>query len=153
MIFKKLIDIGDDDLFAFLRVSNFKSIETLLRIDKIERYLMVLGPIDTRSKAERGVKEIDNEKLLYLLRNRQVDEFNKYVEEGVLIHLPFENLARCDLQNFHLKESMLFRADLSYAILSGADLSGANLSGANLFVTNLSYANLYQANLSEAHSL
>jgi hypothetical protein len=83
-IYKKLIDIGDNDLFAFLRVS----IETLLRIDKIERYLRVLGPIGTTGRAEMGEEEIDNERLLSLLRNGQVKEFNEYAKQRILIHFP-----------------------------------------------------------------
>ncbi|MGC1932694.1 MAG: pentapeptide repeat-containing protein [Candidatus Nitrosopolaris sp.] len=92
------------------------SIETLLRIDKIERYLRVLDPIGTTSKTEKFL-DIDNEKQLDLLRNR---EFNKYVEQGIPIHLTFEKLAGCDLQNFHFFGSMLFKANLSGANLSRA---------------------------------
>jgi uncharacterized protein YjbI with pentapeptide repeats len=141
-IYKKLIDIDDNNLFTFLRVS----IETLLRIDKIERYLRVLDPIGTTSEAEKFL-DIDNEKQLELLRNRQVTEFNKYVEQGIRIHLPFEKLAECDLQDFRLNDSMLFKTILYGANLSGANLSGANLSGANLRGANLSRANLIGTNL------
>jgi uncharacterized protein YjbI with pentapeptide repeats len=144
-IYKKLIDIGDNDLFSFLRVS----IETFLRIDKIERYLRVLDPIGTTSKAEKFL-DLGNEKQLDLLLNRQVREFNNYVEQGILIHLPFEKLARCDLQNFHLKGSMLFRADLSEANLSRANLVGANLVGADLTRVNLRGAFLSEADLTRA---
>lgn len=136
-IYKKLIDIGDEDRFAFLRVC----IETLLRIDKIERYLRVLCPIGTTSKAEMGEKEVDNEKLLYLLRNGEVKEFNGYVNGGI-IHLPFENLARCDIRKFHLKDTMLFMTDLSKADLTDADLFDANLTGADLFDANLTVADV-----------
>ncbi len=134
-IYKKLIDIDDNNLFTFLRVS----IETLLRIDKIERYLRILDPIGTTSKAEKFL-DIDNEKQLELLRDRQVTEFNKYVEQGICIHLPFEKVAECDLRNFRLNDSMLFRANLS----------GANLSWAKLYEADLSWATLYEANLSGA---
>ena len=141
------------------------SIETLLRIDKIERYLRVLDPIGMTSKAEKFLN-IDNEKQLDLLLTRQVTEFNKYVEQGMLIHLPFEELPECDLQNFRLSGSILFRAnlsganlsaailsgaDLSAASLSAADLSAADLSGAILSAADLSGADLSGANLSEAN--
>jgi hypothetical protein len=150
-IYKKLIDIGDDDLFAFLRVS----IKTLLRIDKIERYLRVLDPIGTTSKAEMREKEIDNEKLLDLMRNGKVEEFNDHPPGEILIHLPFENLAGWDLRKFDLSHSMLFDADLSGTNLSKAnlfwaDLIRANLSRANLSEADLSWANLYEARLYEA---
>jgi uncharacterized protein YjbI with pentapeptide repeats len=144
-IYKKLIDIADNDLFTFLRVS----IETLLRIDKIERYLRVLDLIGTTSKAEKFL-EIDSEKQLDLLRNGQVTEFNKYVEQGVAIHLPFEKLAGCDLKNFRLEDSMLFRTDLSGANLIWANLSRADLSRADLSRATLSEARLSEARLSEA---
>jgi uncharacterized protein YjbI with pentapeptide repeats len=63
-----------------------------------------------------------------------VAEFNECVQRGILIHLPFENLAGCDLQNFHLNESMFFTTNLSKAILSDTNLSKAILSWANFFV-------------------
>jgi len=125
------------------------SIETLLRIDKIERYLRVLDPIGMTSKAEKFLN-IDNEKQLDLLLTRQVTEFNKYVEQGMLIHLPFEELPECDLQNFRLSGSILFRANLSGANLSAAILSGANLSAAILSGADLSAASLSAADLSAA---
>jgi uncharacterized protein YjbI with pentapeptide repeats/energy-coupling factor transporter ATP-binding protein EcfA2 len=144
-IYKKLIDIGDDDLFIFLRASK----ETLLRIDKIERYLRVMDPIVMTSRVEKSLG-IDSGKQLHLLRNRQVKEFNQYSEQGIPIHLPFEFLVGCDLHNFNLYDSMLFRADLTGVNLVAANLYNANLSEANLSKANLSKAKLLEANLSGA---
>jgi hypothetical protein len=66
-----------------------------------------VDPIGTRGKAEKFL-DIDNEKQLDLLRNRKYKQFNKYIEQGIPIHLPFETLAECDLMNFHLGGSMFF---------------------------------------------
>ena len=145
-IYKKLIDIDDNELFTFLRVSK----ETLLRIDKIERYLMVSDPIGMTNKVEK-LLDIDSRKQLNLLRNRQVTEFNKYLEQGIPIHLPFAKLSYSDLHDFSLQGSMLFMSDLSGANLSEASLSWSNLSGASLSEANLSEAYLSEANLSEAN--
>ena len=64
-IYKKLVDIDDNDLFTFLRAS----IKTLLRIGKIDKYLSVVDPIGTTGKVGKFL-DIDNEKQLDLLRNR-----------------------------------------------------------------------------------
>ena len=150
-IYKKLIDIDDNDLFTFLSVSK----ETLLRIDKIERYLMVSDPIGLINKVEKFL-DIDNEKQLDLLRNGRVTEFNKYVEQGMRIHLPFEELPISHLQDFSLRASLFFRSNLTGANLTGAILIGANLTGAILIGANLTGAiltgaYLFMANLSEAY--
>jgi uncharacterized protein YjbI with pentapeptide repeats len=149
-IYKKLIDIDDNQLFTFLSLSK----ETLLRIDKIERYLMVSDPIGMTNKVEKFL-DIDSRKQLNLLRDRQVAEFNKYLQQGIPIHLPIEKLSGSDLRGFSLRGSMLFMSDLSVANLSAADLSeadltGADLSGAMLPQAKLSGAMLPQAKLSGA---
>ena len=121
-IYKKIVDIGDDDLFTFLKVSK----ETLLRIDKIEKYLKVLDITSITSNVERFL-DIDSARQLNLLRNQDVIEFNKYFEQGIPIHLPLLNngeLVGLVLQNFHFENSLLFRSDLSEANLFGSELSG-----------------------------
>ena len=144
-IYKKLVDIGDNDLFTFLKSSK----ETLLKIDNIERYLGVLDAIGPKSITIEGQKylDIDSEKQSDLLRKREVTEFNKYTDQGIAIHLPYKKLAQCDLQNFRLDHSMLFRANLSKSNLYRANLTGAFLYGANLYKANLTEAILSDANL------
>jgi Pentapeptide repeats (8 copies) len=126
VIYKKLIDIDYNELFTFLTVSK----EVLLRIDNIERYLMVSDPIGMTNKLKRPL-DVDSRKQLNLLRNRQVTEFNKYLEQRIPIHLPFEKFSGSDLHQFRLAGSLLFMSDLSGADLFKADLINANLSGAN----------------------
>jgi hypothetical protein len=99
-IYKKLIDIDYNELFTFLTVSK----EVLLRIDNIERYLMVSDPIGMTNKLKRPL-DVDSRKQLNLLRNRQVTEFNKYLEQRIPIHLPFEKFSGSDLHQFRLAGS------------------------------------------------
>ena len=104
---------------------------------------MVSDPIGMTSKVEKFL-DIDSRKQLNLLRNRQVTEFNKYLEQGIPIHLPFEKLSGFDLHDFSLEGSLLFRSNLSGANLFGANLSGANLIGANLLkavIINCKFSN------------
>jgi uncharacterized protein YjbI with pentapeptide repeats len=145
-IYKKLIDIGDNELFTFLIVSKV----TLLRIDKIERYLMVSDPVGMTNKVEKFL-DIDSGKQLNLLRNGQVTEFNKYLAQGIPIHLPFEELSDFDLHDFDLRGSLFFMSQLSKANLSKAKLSEAYLYGADLSEAKLSEADLSKADLSEAY--
>lgn len=53
---KKLIDIGNNELYTFLRVSN----ETLLKVDRIERYQMVPDPIGMTYKDNLQVAFADD---------------------------------------------------------------------------------------------
>jgi uncharacterized protein YjbI with pentapeptide repeats len=87
---------------------------------------------------------------LNLLHNRQVTEFNKYLEQGIPIHLPIEKLSDSDLRDFSLQDSLLFICDLTRADLFKADLTRADLTLANLFEANMTGANLFEANLFKA---
>ena len=137
-IYKKLIDIGDDDLFAFLRVS----IETLLKIDKIERYLRVLDPIGTIGKADL---EIDIHK-----RNLDLSGGKLHGAKLSKADLYAADLSEADLAGADLSNADLYGADLSKAYLFDANLVHANLSKANLSKAYLVHANLSEADLSEA---
>jgi uncharacterized protein YjbI with pentapeptide repeats len=110
-IYRKLIDIDDNELFTFLRVSK----EALLRIDSIEKYLMVSDPIGMTNKVGT-LLDIDSRKQSNLIHNKLVTEFNKYFS-GIPIHLPFEKLSGCELHDFSLSFSLLFMSDLSGAKL------------------------------------
>jgi hypothetical protein len=117
-IYRKLIDIDDNELLTFLRVSK----EVLLRIDNIEKYIMVSDPISMTNKVGR-LLDIDSRKQTNLIHNKQVTEFRKYLQQAIPIHLPFEKLSGSDLHEFSSSYSLLFMSDLSLANLSGANLS------------------------------
>ena len=144
-IYNKLIEIDDNDLFAFLQIASVP----LLKIDTIDSYLRI---VDTTGLTIKGkdVKEIDSKKPLEYLLNGQVKEFNDYRKnKNFFIHLPYADLQKRKLAvEVNLSKSFLFKADLSGADLSGAILSMADLSRANLSRANLSGANLLSANLS-----
>jgi uncharacterized protein YjbI with pentapeptide repeats len=139
-IYKRLVELDDKELFTFLTVSK----KTLLKVDKIEKYLEVSDPFGMAKRTEKFL-DIDSGKQLNLLRNRGVTEFNEYRKR--VLHLPFVELTGSDLRDFRLSRSLLFRANLNRANLAGANLAGANLSGANLNGANLSEARLYGATL------
>jgi hypothetical protein len=62
-IYKKLADTDDNELFTSLTVSK----EALLRIDNIDRYLMVSDPIGMTNKVVR-FSYVDSKQLYYKSR-------------------------------------------------------------------------------------
>jgi uncharacterized protein YjbI with pentapeptide repeats/GTPase SAR1 family protein len=164
-IFRKLTELNDNDLFLFIKTSA----DTLIKIDEIDRYLRALDPIVINASSQiSSPSDVTTERLLQLLSNGNVSEFNNLREQKrFLIHLPYEYLVFKDekgkikdLSKINLSNAFLFSADLhkaklsaanlSSAELSVADLSEANLSKADLSSANLDYADLDHANLSKA---
>jgi uncharacterized protein YjbI with pentapeptide repeats len=154
-IYKKLIELKDNDLLFFLRAS----VTTLLKIDEINKYLKVIENTSQTDKREITL-HIDSKKQLELLKEGNVTDFNRLVAPGdviqdVVIHHPFEDLNSLELRNIKLRGAFLFMtrlvdADLTEADLGSADLSNANLSEADLTEADLGSADLSNANLSEA---
>jgi uncharacterized protein YjbI with pentapeptide repeats len=145
-IYRKLVELDDEDLLIFLR----KSAPTLIKIDRIEKYLRVVEETSLPNKRETSFT-INNEKQLELLRNEKVTEFNLLdYHYQYLIHLPYEDLTSLKLNSIKLRTAFLFNADLTHADLSNADLTHADLSGAKLLDANLTYANLSGADLTHA---
>jgi uncharacterized protein YjbI with pentapeptide repeats len=172
-IFKKLVELDDNDLFVFLKTAS----PTLLKIDKMEKYLRVAettGMTDT----EELFLDIDSERQYELLKDLEaVTKFNEYrrVRENLQVHLPYAILAHLDLNGIDFSKAFLFeaempntnlsganflesnltradltKADLSRCIMIEADLHSTNLTGANLSSANFSYANLTKSFLSGA---
>jgi Cdc6-like AAA superfamily ATPase len=84
-IYKKLIEIDDNDLFTFLKIAS----RPLLEIDKIESYLRIVDNSGITIE-RKDLLDIDSEKQLKLLQNQKVEEFNDYVRSGnVAVHLPY----------------------------------------------------------------
>ena len=75
---------------------------------------------------------IDSENQIDLLINGNIGEFNRYVEQGILVHLPYGKLSNINANHIVLKNGFLFSIELIYADLSRADLSRADLSHADL---------------------
>ena len=145
-IYKRLIEIDDNDLFTFLKIASIP----LLKIDKIESYLRI---VDTSGITieRKDFKDIDSEKQLKLLQDQKVKDFNDYYYSGnVAVHLPYAKLREQKLQGIRLYNSVLFKADLYGANLTDANLNDAKLSGAELTEANLTLATLFRANLTEA---
>jgi uncharacterized protein YjbI with pentapeptide repeats len=158
-IFKKFIQINDDDLFAFLK----KAAVTLLKIENMERYLRateVTGISNiTENITERSlnVSKVDSEKLLELLKAQNIKEFNECRTLTSLLHFPCENFCSLNLSKINLSRAFLFytnfsEADLSEADLSEADLTGADFRGAKLRGTNLTATRLPGALFGSAES-
>jgi len=88
---------------------------------------------------EPDISQIPNkEKLIYLLQNGRINEFNKI--------RPYPTV---DLEGVDLEGAFLGAADLSQAYLGRANMRGANLISANLSVAFLKGANLREAKLHE----
>jgi hypothetical protein len=134
-IYKKLVELDDEDLFLFLK----ESAPTLIKIDRIDKYLRVVEETSPANKIEPSF-DINTEEQLELLKSKKVTEFNKLVEQGnnliSLIHLPYENLNRLKLKDINLQHAFLFRTKLLNADLSYANLISANLSDAILVHNN-----------------
>ncbi len=81
---------------------------------------------------------IKSDPLYQLLRDEQVDAFNKEVAAGAIV-----DLADADLRNVHLQG-----ADLRRANLRGAYLRGANLKGCDLSEADLTGASIHEAHIS-----
>jgi uncharacterized protein YjbI with pentapeptide repeats len=154
-IFRKLTELNDNDLFLFIKTSA----DTLIKIDEIDRYLRALDPIVINASSQiSSPSDVTTERLLQLLSNGNVSEFNNLREQKrFLIHLPYEYLVFKDekgkikdLSKINLSNAFLFSADLHKAKLSAANLSSAELSVADLSGANLDYADLDHANLSKA---
>ena len=182
-IYKKLVELDDEDLLIFLRASA----SALIKIDRIEKYLRAVEETNLPNKRKSSF-DIDSEEQLKLLRDinyskeqlrkKKVEDFNLWhrMTNISLIHLPYENFHRSELNSIDLNDAFLFkvvlndsnlsnanlggadlsnaylsRADLTYANLSGAKLLGADLGGADLSNADLTYANLSGADLSYAN--
>jgi uncharacterized protein YjbI with pentapeptide repeats len=153
-IWEKLIELNDSDLFFFLKISA----STLIKIDVIEKYLRAEDTIEVKDSNQTSS---ETNKLVELLRNENVNEFNKTRDQSsILIHLPYENMGyeydqgkirKFELSKINLRQAFLFRSDFSGANLLGADLSDADLSAVNMQGTDLSGAILQGADLSGAN--
>lgn len=144
MIYSKLIEINDNDLFIFLKLASVP----LLKIDKIENYLRIVDTTDlTIKREEQEGKIINTQEQLELLQNEQVSEFNDYRKnENVLIHLPYADLQKLKLTGkINLSNSFLFKANLSFSDLKDADLDKADLAKADLREADLRGAKLSRA--------
>lgn len=86
------------------------------------------------------------ERLIELLRNGEVEKFNRY-----RIQYHRSGKYDIDLRGTNLRKADLRKADLREADLSGANLSGANLKNADLYEADLSVADLSGADLSVAN--
>lgn len=170
-IFKKLIDINDNDFFAFLR----KAAMILLKIDNIDKYIRATEMIGLSSKGQvcSKISEFNRNMQLQLLRSESPGKFNQkrnmttfnvihFPEEdfhslklmGINLSnafLPYSKMKLADLSGADLRRADLFLADLSEANLSEADLSGADLRGAKFSAANLSRATLNWAKLNDAY--
>ena len=90
--------------------------------------------------------EIRLASLLKLIRDGNVEEFNKRRQQFVYLPLDF---AREDFHGVRISGINLSSANLSRVNLIKADLEGANLSNSNLFKSDLEGANLYGANIAK----
>ena len=152
-IWEKLIELNDTDLFFFLKVSA----STLIKIDVIEKFLRAEDTIGVKDSSQTSS---ETTKLVELLRNENVNEFNKLRDQSsTLIHLPYENMSyeygqrkvkKFELSKINLRQAFLFRSNFSGDNLLGADLSAADLSAANLQGTDLSGSILQGADLQGA---
>ncbi len=142
-IFNKLIELNDNDLFAFL----ISSTTSLLKIDKMDKYLRA---IETSGIIENEITfGLDSEQKLQLLKEGKLTEF-KNIHDNLNFHAPFEDLSRIYLKEVNLERTFLFKADLTEADLTKADLTKADLTKAKLLGTNLREAYLTEADLGRA---
>jgi hypothetical protein len=142
-IYKKLVELGDEDLLIFLR----KSAPTLIKIERIEKYLRVVE--ETTLANKRKSVDVDSEEQLKLIRDGKIKDFNVLQRMRLisLTHLPYEDFSDTSLNGIELHDAFLFKVflsenDLSDANLIGADLSNAYLSDAKLLGADLSDADL-----------
>ncbi len=124
----------DDDLNSFLKGEG----KILFGIQDLDPYIHF-------SKAakipEAEVKALTKEKLISLLRNGRIDEFNKIRPR------PTVDLAGADLSGTHLSEANLRGANLREAKMSESDLRGANLAEADIGKARFWRSNLSGADL------
>jgi len=157
-IYKKLVELDDEDLLIFLRASA----PTLIKIDRIEKYLRAVEETNLANKRKSSF-DIDSEEQLKLLRNinyskeqlrkKKVEDFNLLhrMNNISLIHLPYENFHRYELNSIELNDAFLFKVVLNDSNLSNTYLSRANLSNAYLSNAKLLDADLGGADLSNAY--
>jgi KAP family P-loop domain len=120
-IYKKLVEFKDNDPLFFLRASA----STLLKIDKIDKYLRVIENTSQTDKREIPL-HADSKRQLELIKNGNVTDFNQLaapqgVIQDVIIHHPFEELSSLKLNNIKLRGAFLFKTRLIEADLSEAD--------------------------------
>jgi uncharacterized protein YjbI with pentapeptide repeats len=158
-IFKKLISLGDNDLFDYLRIAS----EILIKIDKMNKYLRIEETVPLADTSEFS-RDIDSEKQYRLLSDGEIIKFNEYkAKQRGNSHLPYLQLPidvkgegketsinGVKLNGVNLSRSFLFGAEMAYADLSDADLSDADLSLASLNNANLSWANMKSTDLTDA---
>jgi hypothetical protein len=140
--YKKLIETNDNDLFTFLKIASIG----LLKIDNIDNYLRVIDNTGITNK-KKDLKEIDSKKQFKLLQSQKVIEFNEYSNKNIMVHLPYSDLPRLEIPDITMKNSLLFKINLTKSNLSRSNLIEAVLSMANLRRANLSGTNLVGANL------
>jgi uncharacterized protein YjbI with pentapeptide repeats len=159
-IFKKLISLGDDELFYFLTIAS----KTLIKIDEMNKYLRIVETAALVDKSE-SYRDRDSEKLYPLLSNGEIIKFNELrTKQRGQLHLPYLDLpidvkqqgkklrmSGVKLNGVNLSRSFLFGAEMSYADLSDADLSDSDLSLAALRSANLSRANMKSTDLTDAY--
>ena len=164
-IYQELLKQGDTALRNFIDAQGSEKqphvYEILLNIEKMEEYRRALDTAKLKPQVEQVQWQdvpLYNVKLLKLLRERKVQEFNKVRFETGMFDLDFSdavltgyNLTGINLTGVNLSDTNLLYITLSYANLSNANLSYANLSYANLSYANLRGAKLLQANLGNAN--
>jgi uncharacterized protein YjbI with pentapeptide repeats len=151
----------NDPLRVFLDKGALK---ILLEIKNFEEYRRAL--LSPSIEEETSIRIT----LLEMLRNGNIDGFNKYKMENSLAkinftmeHLDRVHAAGVDLSNVDMATTDLYKINLSNAILRGtrlphsniseANLSGANLTNADLFNSDFMETDLSNANLSGANLL
>jgi len=94
---------------------------------------------------EESEEQITKEKLIKLLNEGKIKEFNDLVRDDNWDKCP-KIFGKLNLSEANLSEADLFKANLSEANLSEANLSEADLSEANLSKADLSEANYWKTN-------